>query len=127
MVEVANDDAFSVNLRSSGWRSDVNIRGQATWTLSNADWSDVKDGSRLYYRATTRSSGGGNIRSSLAPAAGMYSVDPPYAVINESGICECACNAQGATGSPQVAWVMLTPLLLAFIWRWQLRKKRNTN
>ncbi len=91
-VEVANDETFSTNFRTSGFISvSVNPLDAVTtdcygaWTMSQSDWNTLKNGGRLYYRARTRDAMGGNERISTSPGGGFFVVPPPYAIINFSG------------------------------------------
>ena len=91
-VEVANDEAFSVNLTDSGWTA-VNLNPAnpnqcyALWTLPAPAWNTLDDGDRIYYRVSTRDAGGGNIRISTNPGNGLFATapPPPYAVVNVLG------------------------------------------
>jgi len=91
-VEVANDDAFSVNLTTSGFINvDVNPGNAVTpdcfgtWTIPAAAWNTLDDGDRLFYRVRTRDAMGMNEKVSTAPGNGLFNPPPPYAVINPSG------------------------------------------
>ncbi len=39
--------------------------------------------------------------------------------------CTCRCNASGATGNTNVAWIMLTPVVVGIIWRHRIKKRQN--
>jgi hypothetical protein len=124
-VIVANDASFSVNVRDSGWQGGV-VDGHATYTLLAADWNAIKGGDRLYYKVETRQTGGGSLQNSLDPGGVFTNFDPPYAIINETGDCECTCTpASAASGGYKVAWVMLIPIALGLFWRRRLKKKRR--
>jgi hypothetical protein len=91
-VEVANDDAFSVNFRTSGFVS-VNTNPTdgttpecyGTWSIPPVDWDALDDVDRLFYRVRTRDALGGNEKLSTLPGAGLFTPPPPYAVINGTG------------------------------------------
>jgi len=91
-VEVANDDTFTTNLRTSGWINvDVNPNNAVTpecygtWTIPAGDWNTLDDGERLFYRVRTRDQANGNERVSTSPGLGLFNPPPPYAVINVTG------------------------------------------
>lgn len=91
-VEVANDDAFSVNFTTSGFQVvDVDPTDAAapecygTWVIPAADWAVLDDADRLFYRVRTRDAGGLNEKLSTSPGNGLFTVPPPYAVINPTG------------------------------------------
>ena len=56
MIEVANDEAFTTNLVSSGWLGGVvsAAGGTAIWTLPTGSWNTLKAGDYLFYRVTTK-------------------------------------------------------------------------
>jgi hypothetical protein len=59
-----------------------------TWTPTAAQWDTLRAGAgstRLYYRVRTQDAAGGNPRISTSPGGGLFTVPPPYAVINDSG------------------------------------------
>jgi hypothetical protein len=59
-----------------------------TWTPSAAQWTTLQAGgaaTRLYYRARTRDAADANERVSTQPAAGLWTVPPPYAVLTTTG------------------------------------------
>ena len=39
--------------------------------------------------------------------------------------CNCRCNASGATGNKNIAWIMLTPVAVGLIWRYRIKKRQN--
>ena len=124
-IEVANDENFTSNLRSSGVQSGVVAAagGTATWTLPAADWTVLRAADHLYYRVRTTNASGGNERRSANPGNGTWTgVPPAYAVINESGECECTCGASAAA-PPGSTFVTLLPVLLALAWMLHLRRK----
>lgn len=97
-VEASTNENFAPGpaTADSGWRpvdadaaqpSDKTCQG--AWTPSEADWVKLQalgNGSKIYYRAQTRDSAGGNLRSSTAPGNGHWSVAAPFAVVSESGV-----------------------------------------
>ena len=124
-IEVANDENFTTNLRSSGVQSGVVAAagGTATWTLPAADWTALRAADYLYYRVRTTNASGGNERRSANPGNGTWTgVPPAYAVINDSGECECTCGASAAA-PPGSTFVTLLPVLLALAWMMHLRRK----
>lgn len=126
-IEVANDEAFTVNLVSSGVQSGVaaSSGGVGSWTLPAADWNTLKTQNQLFYRVTTTNSSGGTVRTSGNPGNGfLANVPPGRATINESGECECTCGASAATPR-SVAAVTLFPVLLALFWLRRLKRKEN--
>ena len=125
-IEVANDAAFTVNRVTSGLIGTIAVSTQgvplATWTLPTASWNTLKTGTSLFYRVTTKDGTGGNARISTSPGNGsVASVDPPRAVINASGSCECTCGASASPIGSGVAWVTLIGPLAALVWRRRLR------
>ena len=95
-VEVSTSDAFpSASTVSSGWTTvDTNADTAGSpecfdqWTPDATEWTQLQSGghlSRIYYRVSTRASGGGNVRVSTEPAAGTWMVPPPYAVLTDDG------------------------------------------
>ena len=122
-IEMANDAAFTVNVRSSGVQSGVTASdgGKATWTMPAGDWTALKAQDKLYYRLTTTNASGGNLRNSEDPGNGfLVNVPVAYAVINESGACECSASAR-TPGS--AALMTFVPLLIGIIW---MRRLKNT-
>lgn len=94
MVEVANDPTFPpASTISSPWidvdtdpTTAVPPECYGTWTPSLMDWSTLQSGGmRIYYRATTRDASDGNERLSTMPGNGLWTVDPPYAVVTADG------------------------------------------
>ncbi|MDQ1817129.1 hypothetical protein RBA41_27865 [Massilia sp. CCM 9210] len=96
IVEASTDPAFSpASTINSGWRVvDLNTATPAspecsdTWTPNAAQWTTLQSGghlTRLYYRTRTRDALDGNERISTSPAAGLWTVPPPYAVITTTG------------------------------------------
>ncbi len=106
VVEVAGDAAFTVNFSSSGTLGGVTSGqgGWATWQLTGALWNTLKAGNYLYYRVRTMDGTGGNVRNSSNAGDGdVVNMNPPFAVINNTGECECSCTtASGATGSKDI-------------------------
>ena len=126
MVEVANDEAFTSNLVSSGWLTSVTSAagGTATWTLPTPDWTTLKAGTDLYYRVTTRDGGGGNIRQSWKPGDNFLGVDVPVgrAAINSTGTKDCSCSASAAPLSSPMALIPALPLAFLFVYRRRQKK-----
>lgn len=123
-IEVANDDAFTVNIVSSGVQSGVvaGAGGTASWQLPTADWNTLKAQDQLFYRVTTTNNTGGNLRSSADPGNSFLTGVPPgEAVINESGECECACGASAASPSG-MATVTVLPIIFALWWRRRVKR-----
>lgn len=124
-IDVANNSAFSVNLRSSGVLSGITSSDGCTadWTLPAADWTAVKSADVLYYRVTTTDDAGGNARSSDNPGE-FFPADVPVAraVINESGECECnTCSLSSAETPKAAGAAILLPVLAAVIIRRRYR------
>ena len=105
-VELANDEAFTVNLVSSGDLADVAVSADgvpmATWSPAAGDWDTLESGGTyLYYRATTWDSAGGNVRTSDHYNAGAVALPVTRAVINATGdepVCG-DCSSQGRSGT----------------------------
>jgi hypothetical protein len=98
-VEVASDSSFTTNYFASGLQAGVTAGagGTATWQLTTPMWDALKTGNKLYYRVTTEDDAKGNTRSSSSTGDGTISgLAVPFAVINNSGECECSCSS-GAT------------------------------
>jgi len=124
-IEVANDASFTTNLISSGVLSGVvaGAGGTATWTLPTADWNTLKAQDRLYYRVRTTDDTGGNIRESWS--GDLAGVPHGYAVINESGVCECTCSVASSSSPGHIAIITLVPLFIAIFWRRRLKAKET--
>ncbi len=91
-VEVANDEAFTLNFMASGFQVvdlDPTDAGTpecyGTWSVPAAAWETLDDDDRIYYRVRTRDAAGLNERLSTLPGNGLFTVPPPYAVVNVSG------------------------------------------
>lgn len=128
-VEVANDAKFTSNLVSSGNQTNVAVNAvgipQGTWTMPASDWQKLRSGTRLYYRVTTRDNSNGNLRESSKPGNKfLENIPPAFAVINDTGAAECTCGpSTGANPLDRALSILiLTPLVLAFIWRQRARK-----
>ena len=120
MVEVANNEAFTTNLVSSGWLGGVTAGdgGKATWALPAASWNTVKGGTDLYYRLTTKDGSGGNIRQSWNPGNGFLAGVPVgRAAINGTGTQDCSCSASAAPAMSAMAFVPMLPIGLLWIYR----------
>lgn len=129
-VEVANDEAFTVNLVSSGVQTGVvaGAGGMGSWTIPTADWTTLKAQDQIFYRLTTTNNSGGNVRTSGNPGGGfLTNVPAGRATINESGQCECTCGASAATPRGGVAVVTLFPVFFALFWLRRLKKKESRN
>jgi hypothetical protein len=125
LIEVANDEAFTLNLVNSGWLGGVvsAAGGTASWTLPAASWNTLKAGDYLFYRVTTRDGSGGNERRSWQPGNNFVGHDVPVgkAAINGTGAMDCTCSASGAPVNSAMALIPIIPLgLLIFF-----RKKKN--
>jgi hypothetical protein len=94
-VEVSTDPAFpSAATVTSPWlsvdRNPSTVSSpecDGTWQPAAADWTTLQAGgagSKIYYRARTRASAGGDVRISTEPG-GIFTVPPPYAVLTISG------------------------------------------
>jgi hypothetical protein len=94
MVEVSTDPSFQTGTVVSPW---IPIPGPGTpagqdcygsWGPSPSDWTSLQAGgafSRIYYRAWTRDAANANLRVSTAPANGLWTVAPPFAVLTPDG------------------------------------------
>ncbi|HEX7174682.1 MAG TPA: hypothetical protein VF240_05305 [Pyrinomonadaceae bacterium] len=130
-IEVANDAAFTSNLISSGFLTNIAVGADgvpsALWALPAANWTTLKAADKIYYRVTTTDGAGANSRSSLQPGNNFLgnAVDPPYANINESGQCECECASAAVvpTAKSFLSWATLLPPLAALVWRRRSRRK----
>lgn len=123
-VEVANDEAFTLHLMSSGWLSNVSSGdgGHAVWTLPASDWNTLKAGDDLYYRVTTRDASGGNTRQSWNPGNGfLVNVPVGKAAINGTGTKDCGCTAAGQGRGSAMALLPFAPVAFLIIKR---RKKK---
>lgn len=119
MVEVANDVAFTSNLKTSGWLGGVTAGagGTATWTLPVADWNVLKAGTDIYYRVTTKDGAGGNVRTSWQPGNNFLGINVPVgrAAINGTGTKDCSCSASAGSTQSAMGLIPVLPLLaLAF-------------
>lgn len=125
MVEVANDEAFTSNLVSSGWLGGVTsgAGGIATWMLPTTDWTTLKAGDDIYYRVTTKDAGGGNIRQSWNPGNSfLVGVPVGRAAINGTGTKDCSCSATAGPSNSAMAVIPIIPLGLLFFYRRKNRK-----
>jgi len=134
-VEVANNDAFTLNVVTSGFITvDTDPTTPApecygTWTPTAAQWSTLNTGSRIYYRVRTQNTVGGDERVSTQPGQGLYSVPPPYAIINATGTpggCAVAHfeHFGGSTTQRAVALlVMWLPLAVIVLLRRHARQR----
>ena len=128
MVEVANDEAFTVNLKSSGWLGGVisAAGGTVSWTLPPADWTTLKVADNLFYRVTTKDGGGGNIRQSWKPGNNFLGADVPVgkAAINGAGTKDCACSASAGNVYSGFALIPLIPVGFLIVFRRRKPGKR---
>jgi hypothetical protein len=128
LVEVANDEAFTVNLVNSGWTSGVTPGqgGFATWTLPAANWNTLKTADAIFFRVTTKDSDGSNVRQSWNPGNGfLNNVPAGKAAINSTGTINCSCSASAAPVNSAFALIPLIPIgLLIAIRRRKLSRKQ---
>ncbi len=125
MVEVANDEAFTLNAVNSGWLGGVTsgAGGSATWVLPAANWNTLKAGDAIFYRLTTKDAGGGNLRQSWNPGNGfLANVPVGKAAINGTGTKDCACSAAGATKSSALGLITIIPVGALFLYRRRMRR-----
>jgi hypothetical protein len=128
-VEVASDASFSTNYFSSGLQAGVTAAagGTATWQPTAAMWDTLKTADKLYYRVTTQDDAAANVRSSANTGDGtLTGLAVPFAVINNSGECECSCSAASsgalAKGTQGSLLVFAIPLLYG---AYRMFKSRN--
>ncbi len=95
-VEVSTDAAFpGPSTVTSGW---INVDTDTstadtpecygTWSPDEDQWPALQTGgalSRIYYRVRTRDANDANEQISTAPAGGLWTVPPPYAVLTTNG------------------------------------------
>jgi hypothetical protein len=132
-VEVANDEAFTTNLKHSGWKSNVvsAAGGTATWPLPQGNWNTLKAGDYLFYRVTTRDPGDKNIRQSWNPGNGFLTGVPVgKAVINGTGTNECGCTASGesacaASAAGRSSAMALLPVIPVGFLVWYRRRLKK--
>lgn len=121
MVEVANDEAFTSNLKTSGWLGGVTAGagGTATWTLPVADWNVLKAGTDIYYRVTTKDATGGNVRTSWQPGNNFLGANVPVgrAAINGTGTTDCSCSAAAGPAHSGMGLIPVVPLLALVLYR----------
>jgi hypothetical protein len=135
VVDVASDAAFTSNVFSSGTLGGVvsAAGGIATWQLTAAMWNTLKAGDKLYYRVRTMDGTGGNVRNSSGTGDGTVTgIALPFAVINDSGECECTCgtSSSGTSGSNRLpggrttatALLFAIPIAYAFYRKTRVRK-----
>lgn len=94
LFEVSNEPDFtSAATISSGWLEvavDATLDDACTlsWSPDPSAWSSLQSsgiGSRLYYRAKTRDSSQGSLRTSTSPLAGRWQVPPSSAILTVDG------------------------------------------
>lgn len=97
MVEVSIDPGFPTERTQRSEWTDVPVTStlaakaecHGTWSPTSAQWAQLQNDAsvgRLYYRATTRDATQGNLRLSTQPLAGLWAVNPPFAVLTPDGI-----------------------------------------
>ncbi|MCI0724620.1 MAG: hypothetical protein L0338_37495, partial [Acidobacteria bacterium] len=136
-VEVANDDAFTVNFITSGFITvDTDPTTPAAecydkWKPTGAEWNQLKGSDRIYYRVRTQNLSGGDERLSTSPGDGLFTVPPPYAIINDTGTpggCAVAHfeHLGGTTTQRLVAFlVMWLPLAVLILLRRRAARRRG--
>lgn len=81
-IELAADPGFQTKITLD---SPLSFNGcEDVVTLAAGDWAAFSKESKIYYRVKTWDDLGRE-RLSTAPGAGAFSVDPPFAVINDTG------------------------------------------
>jgi hypothetical protein len=121
VIEVANDEAFTQNLRSSGTLNTTAGSGSCSvsWTVPNAAWTTLRAADQLFYRATTTNATGGNARTTGSPGNGVTSLPPARAIVNVGGTNPCTCaTAGGAAG----AFLFVVPFLVGILGRRRARR-----
>jgi uncharacterized protein (TIGR03382 family) len=103
VVELANDEDFTMNLVSSGNQTvAVTTTGvmSGTWTPSAAQWESLNDEPALFYRVTTSTPGvAGTSRVSTGPDAGFFDIPAGKAVINWGDGSGCSSVPGGGAGA----------------------------
>jgi hypothetical protein len=95
-VEVSPDPSFlTAQTENSGWRkvdeTSTGLPGSdcyETWKPRPEQWSKLQNDAvlkRLYYRVTTRDGAEANERRSTEPLNGLWTVNPPFAVLTDDG------------------------------------------
>jgi hypothetical protein len=129
LIEVANDEAFTSNLVSSGWLGGVvsAAGGTATWVLPTPNWNTLKPGDAIFYRVTTKDAAGGNIRQSWNPGNSFLTgVKVGKAAINGTGTKDCSCSASAASRtSSGMALIPLFPIGLMLFFRMRVKKDHS--
>lgn len=130
LIEIANNEAFTSNLVSSGWLTGVTSAagGTATWLLPSTDWNTLKAADAIYYRVTTKDASGANLRYSWQPGNNFLAVNVPVgkAAINNTGEKDCSCSAAGGSASSAMSLIPLIPIGLLIVIRRKSRKNRLT-
>lgn len=135
-VEIASDANFTANVAVSGFitvdrdPTTPNPECYGTWTPNPLQWVPISNGPRIYYRVRTQNAGGGDARISVLPGNGLYTVPPPYAILNATGKPGCAVarfEYLGGTTIQRLAalLVMGFPLLALSCLRWRDRRRRR--
>ncbi len=130
MVEVANDEAFTVNLNGSGWKTGVvsGAGGTAAWVLPTQVWNVLKAGDAIFYRVTTRDGNGGSIRQSWHPGNNIcLTVPVGKAAINGTGRKDCSCSAAGGSSNSAMALLPVIIIGVFIAFRRRLRKNEALN
>ncbi len=90
-VELANDDAFTMNVVNSPWigvSTTTEPECYGTWTPGAADWTTLSGATgnvQVFYRVRTRDAADMNEKISTSPGSGSYAVPPAYLVVNDAG------------------------------------------
>jgi hypothetical protein len=106
VIDVANDAGFTTNMFSSGSLGGVSSGqgGSAKWQLPSASWDVVKPGDHLYFRVRTSDDAGGNVRTSASTGDNtVQGIEVPFAVINDTGECECDCSTSSSDASDGIS------------------------
>ncbi len=108
-IEVANDAAFTQNVVSSGVQSNVAVSNgvaTATWTLPQASWDVLKDGSAVYFRVSSWTAGQEyeTLRDSEHWYGQWVEIAPSRAIVNHTNQGS-ACNTAPAGAAFSTALV----------------------
>jgi hypothetical protein len=130
-IEVASDASFSTNYFSSGHQAGVTAGagGTASWQLTATMWDALKTSDKLYYRVTTQDDAAANVRTSSSTGDGtLKDLPAPYAVINNSGECECSCSSGNSGASGKGTQGSLFVFAVPFLYgAYRMYKTRNGN
>jgi hypothetical protein len=83
-LEVAADPKFLTRRWTSGSTAVPAGACEAEVDLPQAPWQALRPGGRIYYRVRVWDILGRE-RISTSPGAGAFQIDPPFAVINDTG------------------------------------------